>query len=171
MVTPPASPTPVATPGAVLGRAPGTQCPTCRRLVLDLLSADRAKYGLPPLSLQVTQSTGTPGCVGAYGHSAAMAASGMVWHVNAKYPRASFPQDICVPSLVVAENVGASAGGSVGQDLQLLNRLMMSEPHTRSVCSSAGTHACNILNPRFHAVGIGVYRAHNVTWLTEDFTG
>ena len=167
---PPVSPSPTATPLATPGKAAGPSCSFCVQAMLSLLRADRAKYGLPPLVLQPTQSTGTKTCVGAYGHSAAMATTGALWHINARYPRASFPRDICVSSQEAAENVGESASGSPERDLQLLNSLMMSELHTRSACASGGSHACNILNPHFHTVGIGVYYANGVTWLTEDFT-
>ena len=47
--------------------------------------------------------------------------------------------------------------------------MMMIEPHSRAVCASTINHACNILTPRFHHVGIGLYVANGTTWLTEDF--
>ena len=32
----------------------------------------------------------------------------------------------------------------------------MQEPHSATICATVATHACNILNPRYHAVGIGL---------------
>ena len=55
-------------------------------------------------------------------------------------------------------------------DLQQLDSMMMGEPHDASTCSSQVNHACNIINPNFHQVGIGIVNLNNQTWLTEDFT-
>lgn len=64
----------------------------------------------------------------------------------------------------------AATGGEV-QDLHTMDQLMMGEPHSRHVCATTVNHACNILNPRFHRVGIGLYLSGGTTWLTEDFIG
>jgi len=93
-----------------------------------------------------------------------------VWHTNARFPRASFPRDICVPAPSAGENVGEADLGSVQADLSALNEAMMSEPHDRSTCASSFSHACNILSRGFRAIGIGAYYANGVLWLTEDFT-
>jgi hypothetical protein len=49
--------------------------------------------------------------------------------------------------------------------------MMMSEPHSASVCASQDNHACNILNPHFKRVGIGLLDSGPTVWLTEDFIG
>jgi uncharacterized protein YkwD len=142
----------------------------CSRAMLKLINLERSQHGLPKVALKPVQSVGTTSCVGSYGHSQAMARSGAIWHVNAQFPRASFPNSICVRFMHAGENVGESASGTVTGDLQALSNLMMSEPHSKSDCASTPNHACNILNPTFRHVGIGVYYANGATWLTEDFT-
>lgn len=142
----------------------------CSRAMLKLINLERSQNGLPKVSLKPVQSVGTSACVGSYGHSQAMARSGAIWHVNAQFPRASFPNSICVHFMHAGENVGESASGNVTGDLQALSNLMMSEPHSKSDCTSTTNHACNILNPAFRHVGIGVYYSNGATWLTEDFT-
>lgn len=164
---PTSSPVPTATAG------PG--CPAsysaCIYAVLKMINGDRAQYKLAPYTLAMTQSAGRAGCAGAYGHSVAMARSGLAWHTNPKYLQASFPQDICIPHQAAAENVGVAASGHEMADLSALNTMMMGEPHSRRACRAATTHACNILSHWFHQVGIGIYYANDTTWLTEDFTG
>ena len=142
----------------------------CSQATLKLINLERALHGLPKVSLKPAQTIGTASCVGSYGHSLAMAKSGAIWHVNAQFPRASFPRSICVRFMHAGENVGESASGNVTSDLQTLMDLMMSEPHSKSDCASNVNHACNILNPAFRHVGIGVYYSEGATWLTEDFT-
>jgi uncharacterized protein YkwD len=142
----------------------------CTTAMLKILNADRAQYGLAKLTLKPSQSVGKATCVGSYGHSQAMAKSGAIWHVNAQYPRASFPNSICVHFMHAGENVGESSSGNADGDLKTLEAMMMAEPHSKSACASTVNHACNILNPEFHQVGIGVYYANGATWLTEDFT-
>jgi uncharacterized protein YkwD len=142
----------------------------CSRLALKFVNLQRVRNGLSKLSLKPEQSAGTGSCVGSFGHSEAMARSGAIWHINAQFPKASFPNSICVHFLHAGENVGESASGNVDGDLLALANLMMSEPHTKSDCASNVNHACNILNPAFHHIGIGVYYAAGATWLTEDFT-
>lgn len=142
----------------------------CTTAVLTLINVDRAQYGLPKLTLKPAQSAGRASCVGSYGHSEAMAKSSAVWHINAQFPRASFPNSICVHFKQAGENVGESSSGNALNDLKTLDSLMMAEPHGKSICASTMNHACNILNPVFHKVGIGVYYANGEAWLTEDFT-
>jgi hypothetical protein len=100
-----------------------------------------------------------------------MASSGTIWHINSRYPRASFPNNICVRHGWIGENVGEAQSGNALQDLAELHHAMMSEPHSASVCAGTVNHACNILDPRFHELGIGLYMVGGVTWLTEDFIG
>ncbi|HEX6507354.1 MAG TPA: hypothetical protein VF221_06960, partial [Chloroflexota bacterium] len=128
---------------------------SCTQDMLKIINADRAQNGLAPLTLKTSQSTGKGSCVGSYGHSIAMAQSGAIWHINPKYPRASFPHSICVRFMHAGENVGESASGNFQDDLHQLDSMMMSEPHGRTACASTVNHACNILNPAFHQVGIG----------------
>jgi uncharacterized protein YkwD len=142
----------------------------CTTAMLKILNADRTQYGLPKLTLKPSQSVGKASCVGSYGHSLAMAKSGAIWHINAKFPRASFPNSICVHFMHAGENVGESASGNADGDMKTLDSMMMAEPHSKSACASTVNHACNILNPQFHQVGIGVYYANGAAWLTEDFT-
>lgn len=141
----------------------------CARTVLGILNNDRRQAGVAPLALTVRQSTGIAGCAGSFGHSAAMARSGAIWHINVRFPNASFPHNLCVSYSSAGENVGDSGSGNPAQDLQILDRLMISEPHSAVLCSTEANHACNILNPAYHRVGIGVYLAAGTTWLTEDF--
>jgi hypothetical protein len=143
---------------------------SCVHAMLTIINADRAAHRLAPLRLQRAQADGKSGCPGSYGHSVAMAASGSIWHVNARFPAASFPHNLCVQYRSAGENVGMSASGNVDSDLHELDQLMMQEPHASSVCAREANHACNILSPVFHFVGIGVYVSGNTTWLTEDFT-
>ena len=120
-------------------------------MALKFLNLQRNRNGLSRLSLKPVQSVGTSSCVGSYGHSRAMAKSGAIWHVNAQFPKASFPNSICVHFMHAGENVGESASGNVTGDLLVLANLMMSEPHTKSDCASTVNHACNILNPAFRS--------------------
>jgi uncharacterized protein YkwD len=142
----------------------------CTTAMLKIINADRTQEGLSKLTLKPSQSVGKASCVGSYGHSQAMAKSGAIWHVNAQFPRASFPNSICVHFMHAGENVGESASGTATGDLKTLDAMMMGEPHSKSACASTVNHACNILNPEFHQVEIGVYYANGATWLTEDFT-
>jgi len=147
---------------------PGTQS-SCLHSLLTILNRERHAVGLAPLTLTMTQSNGHAACVGSLGHSQAMAQTGAIWHINARDPKASFPRNICMSYSTAGENVGMSASGNEMRDLRLLNKLMMSEPHSASACASEANHACNILNPLFHRVGIGIYQSGTTTWLTEDF--
>lgn len=142
----------------------------CTVAMLKIVNRDRHQNGLSKLTLKPSQSVGVASCVGSYGHSQAMAKSGAIWHVNAQFPKASFPNSVCVRFMHAGENVGESASGNATLDLKTLDTMMMGEPHSKSECASTVNHACNILNPAFHHVGIGVYYAKGATWLTEDFT-
>ncbi len=150
---------------------PGCTYNACVHLVLKLLKADRAQHGLTTLKLMGTLSHGRSSCLGSYGHSVAMAETGAIWHVNARFPLASFPQDICGTYGIEGENIAESASGNVVNDLQAVYSLMTSEPHDSATCSATVNHACNILNGNFRKVGIGIYYHDGTTWLTEDFVG
>jgi hypothetical protein len=139
--------------------------------MLSILNVTRAQYGLDPLTLDLTQSDGTGSCVGSIGHSQAMQQSGSIWHVNPSYPDASFPADICVAGFGAAENVGEWPGGDEMAALIALNNLMMGEQHDPAYCAVYDNHACNILNPSYSRVGIGIVYVGGATWMTEDFIG
>ena len=123
---------------------------------------------MSPRTLDMTQSNGTGSCVGSIGHSQAMAASGQIWHVNPAYPRASVPNNFCESTTMWGENVGM-ASGPEWSALQTITNLMMQEPHSAAMCATQDNHACNILNPAFRRVGIGIVVSGGATWLTEDF--
>lgn len=144
---------------------------SCARALLKILNTQRADAGLAPLRLIRLQSRGTAGCAGSMGHSAAMASSGSIWHSDMRYPRASFPHDMCERYMHAGENVGEATTGSVLEDLRTLHQQMMSEPHSIAACASMVSHACNILDPAYSYIGIGIDVAGGTTWLTEDFAG
>lgn len=136
-----------------------------------MMNQSRAQAGVAPLSLNQTQSMGTSSCVGSIGHSQAMANSGAIWHDNASYPSASFPNNICVHTFLEGENVAQCAMGDELQGLQCDHNLMMQEPHDPAYCQTYDNHACNIINSSFHSVGIGIVVTGNTVWLTEDLLG
>lgn len=150
-----------------VGSSTSSSCPGsqsgCMQAMLNLLNADRAQAGVAPLALNMTQSNGTPSCVGSYGHSVHMAQLGGISHDQ-------FPADICISYFTAGENVGEAGYGNELTDLQKMDSMMMAEPHTAATCATTVNHACNTLNSSFHQVGIGIYSANNTTWLTEDFT-
>ncbi len=139
--------------------------------MLNLINQTRAQNGAPPLALSGVESSGTSSCPGAYGHSMAMAASGHIWHQDPGYPAQSFPNNFCVRTGALGQNVGEYASGNELSDLQAMHNLMMSEPHDPATCASTVDHACNILSAGFHQIGIGIYVSGGATWLTEDFIG
>ncbi|HLJ65814.1 MAG TPA: hypothetical protein VKX16_00465 [Chloroflexota bacterium] len=143
-----------------------TRCPGsvagCQRALLALLNQDRARYHVGPLLLDEVQSDGTRRCIGALGHSRHMAAQGQISHDD-------FPSDICGPHQLAGENVGVAQGWSEFFSLHRLDRMMMAEGSPRPGCT--GTHACNIINPGFRTVGIGIVKIGSAFWLTEDFKG
>jgi len=135
----------------------------CMSLMLSIVNGDRANAGLPPYSLNQTESMGTGSCVGSYGHSVHMSQVGSISHDQ-------FPADICVPFQMAGENVGMDGSANEASNLQALDSLMMGEPHDAYTCAHTVNHACNILSSAYHQIGIGIYYASNGTWLTEDFT-
>ena len=155
--------------------APSTSaCPiahACIGAVLGMLNRVRAQSRLTPFRLSEAQTIGTPSCVGAYGHSVAMARTGQLWHTNPKDLKASYPADICVPHQTSAEDVGEGASGNELTDLSQVTHLWLADSHNRSTCKITPTHACNILNPSLTSVGIGIYFTRGTTWVTLDFIG
>jgi hypothetical protein len=154
---------------------PGSQ-DGCIHAALNLINSTRAQYGLPPYTLNMTQSDGITGkCVGSVGHSIAMAGTGSIWHVapgddpqNPTNP-ASFWNDVCIAASYKGENVGQTHTGDEYQDITWIHQQMMSEQHDAAFCSVYDNHACNILSTTFHQVGIGLYNVNGTTWFTTDF--
>jgi uncharacterized protein YkwD len=162
--------TPVAT-GTATPAAACTGTQSCTALLLSLVNRHRARHHLAALQLLSAQSRGAAGCPGSYGHSTAMAESGGIWHTNERFPRQSFPHNICVRYEFSGENVGEAFSGNESSDIESLDHMMMQEPHSSRVCASIVNHACNILDPDFRSIGIGLYVHNGATWLTEDFIG
>jgi hypothetical protein len=165
-----AAATPVATTTATApSECSGTA--SCATFLLGMLNQHRMRHHLPVLQLASLQSRGVSGCPGSYGHSVAMAETGGIWHTNSRFPRQSFPHNVCVRYVYSGENVGEAFTGDEAQDLQVLDHMMMQEPHSARACTSMVNHACNILDSHFRSVGIGLYERGGTTWLTEDFIG
>jgi hypothetical protein len=141
----------------------------CVQALLDLINATRAQNNLGPLTLSLTQTTGTASCVGSYGHSQTMAATGSTWLTLPGYDSASFPNDICLHSSAPGENIGFEATGNELTDLQTMHADMMKQPHDSATCTGSGNSACNILAPDFNQVGIGIFQLNGGTYVTEDF--
>lgn len=166
-----ASPPPLPPTGTP---TPASQCSSrqsCTALLLARINQHRERHHLTPLQLAPAQSHGAANCPGSYGHSVAMAATGGIWHTNGHYPHQSFPHNICVRYVYTGENVGEAFSGNEAKDIVVLDRMMMQEPHSATVCASTVNHACNILDKDFHSIGIGLYEQNGATWLTEDFIG
>jgi uncharacterized protein YkwD len=138
--------------------------------MLNIINSTRAQYGLGPLDLDPTQSSGTTTCAGSLGHSVAMQASGTIWHYNPAYPQASFPNNLCVRYSTAGENVGMWPGSEMA-GLIAIHNAMMNEPHDAATCALEMNHACNILSANYARVGIGIVYSDNTVWLTEDFIG
>lgn len=133
----------------------------CYLVLLRLLNRQRASHGVAPLQYDPLASRGAAGCPGADGHSILMAEQGAISHDQ-------FPHDICGRYSIAGQNVGMSRGMSPWQGIQDINTGMLAEPW-RPGCLH--NHHCNIDNPAFHWVGIGVHIVGSTTWITEDFLG
>jgi uncharacterized protein YkwD len=134
--------------------------------MLSMINQTRAQNGVGSLQLNLTQSLGTSSCPGAFGHSKAMAQQGQLFHSNPLF------NEFCVPfTSLVGQNIGYWSSDNELQDLSNIHSEMMSEPHSPSYCAQSGNHACNILDPTYTQIGIGIYNANGTTWLTEDFIG
>jgi hypothetical protein len=154
----------------------------CVAQAVSIVNTARQRAGLPPLALDPGISTGNGSCAGAYGHSVAMAATGMIWHTapgdNPKHPTnaTSFPNDVCRHGSYYAENVGEAASGNEQADVQTILGNALHELHTRQHCANPAAiktgiyHACNIYSARYRRLGIGLYFANTATWLTMDFS-
>lgn len=144
-------------------------CPSqgCLPALLAQINRDRAAAGRAPLQFDPTQSAGTASCPGSLGHSRAMAASGEIWHINASYPRQSFPANLCGRFSAGGENVGM-ASGSEWSALSEIHHLMMSEPYTPGCLDN---HHCNLLSANYARIGLAASQRGGVWYLTEDFLG
>jgi hypothetical protein len=124
----------------------------------------------------MNMSLGTGTCIGALGHSKHLAQVGLIIGAHDQ-----FPADICSGYTIAGENVGEWSSGNELQDLQSIHNMMMAEgdtPLARPQCSPyvgppccPGGHDCNITDPTFQSVGIGIYYSNGTTWLTTDFVG
>lgn len=131
------------------------------------MNATRAQYGLPPYSINAIESNGTATCPGSYGHSVHMSQTGVLAHDQFGIGAGL---DICVPVSAAGENIGYSSQfGNAALDS--MHSQMMAEQHDAAYCAQFSNHACSIISPRFSHVGIGVYTANGITWLTVDFLG
>jgi len=113
--------------------------------LVALVNQERAAAGLPPLGLsdvavEVAEEW-----------SVHMAASGVLAHNDAWFSRET------------KERAGAAASGeNVASNIDVVDahRRLMASPH----------HRANILDPRFHQVGVGAVQDGSGTWwITEDF--
>jgi hypothetical protein len=141
----------------------------CVHLLLDILNHTRQQAGAPTLHLSTALSTGSGSCVGAYGHSIAMADSGDLWHTNGKYVQASFPNDVCVRDVGGSEDIGKGVSGNEISDVQTIMARFLGEPHDARTCHETVNHACILMNPVFTRVGIGLYYTRGTTWITLTF--
>jgi hypothetical protein len=143
----------------------GSGCVTsgqsCYQLLLHLLNQQRASHGVAPLQYDALASVGIAGCPGAEGHSIHMAEQGAISHDQ-------FPADICGSHTIAGENVGVSSGLSARQGIQDINAGMLAEPWKRGCLDN---HHCNIDNPTFQRVGLGIHLTGSTIWITEDFLG
>jgi uncharacterized protein YkwD len=185
-------PTATDTPAPTATATQASNCPGsqsgCMQALLNILNGDRASYAqqyglnIPPLTLNTTESAGTSSCLGAYGHSTAMAQTGQIWHVypgdtNDTNP-ASFPNNFCVAHFPIGQNVGMAHDGNELQDLNVIDTEMLTAPgeeHDPGFCGQYAlppNHACSIVSTKYQQVGLGIYvDAGGTTWVTEDFLG
>jgi hypothetical protein len=142
------------------------------QFVLVQINNARAGQHLPPLTLSTKASMGSGTCPGAYGHSVAMAATGDAWHTHAGYPNESFPNDVCLPSTSPGEDVWQQPlGGDTFQqsDLQTAMATIIGQPTTGCSSGSNVSTSCAIFSTRYYGLGVGIYSADGVLWLTLVF--
>lgn len=145
---------------------PLMQCETlgtgCRRALLQVINADRAQVGSPPLALDKAMSYGSGSCIGAAGHAKHMALTGQLSHDQ-------FPNDVCAPfNGPLSEAVGASPQPNRWAALLQIHELMMSEPYTPGCLDN---HRCSLMYSGFRHIGIGYRRGGGNLWLAETFSG
>jgi hypothetical protein len=130
--------------------------------LLQLINADRATHGAPPLSLDPVQSACSKK------HTLHMERMNDLSHDE-------FPADLCVAHTVGAENVGMALGDPM-EALSTIHQDMMSEgPCPHPSCPGGEyaihNHYTNLMNKHFKRVGIGVVVKDGTSWITENFTG
>lgn len=117
--------------------------------LLDLLNTTRAQYGRGSLTLIQNATTDQ--------HAADEASCTCIFHQDARFPNESFPY-----GGFWAENVGA------GPSTDSVHSLMMSEG--TSTCSQGTlSHACNIIDPRWTQVALGIATSGGYFYIVEDF--
>lgn len=133
-----------------------------RLLLLKLINKGRAKLHVAPLKLSVRLSA----C--SLRHSKAMAAVGEIYHD---------PADICVAHQISGENVGMSTGKTRVEGVKAINKAMFGEGPCPSACPTGSPewaqhgHYYNLVNPKFHKVGLGIATQGRAVYVTEDFVG
>lgn len=169
---------------STIPQAGSDSCPQtgkdCRGYILALVNAARATKGEVPLVLDKPLSKGI-GCVGALGHSRAMADTGTIWHIapDEQHAGASFDRDMqgCIGNATIeGQNVGAAFYGTRAQAVTAVFNEMMAEPHDTASCDTlyaehSTNHACTILDKRYTRIGIGIARNEGNTFITMDFLG
>ncbi|HZU99043.1 MAG TPA: CAP domain-containing protein [Planctomycetota bacterium] len=136
--------------------------------LLNLLNADRAQHGSPPLVLDecmskcsYQHSVDLANCVaagGALGSSGPNSSGTGCAHLDFRNGNTCGATE---------ENQGVALETSVQADLDTINSDMMAE----GIPTNGTTNHCtNIVNPSMTAVGIGLYQdAQGYLWVTEDF--
>ena len=135
---------------SAFGQSAGSWDAASEQEILRLLNQERTRRGLQPLQMESQLITA------ARRHSQRMAEQGALSHqfrgepdLNARLAPAGMHFDVSGENVAVnASAAGAHQG------------LMGSPPHRE-----------NILNPRYNTIGIGVLRAGQQIWVTQDFMG
>lgn len=152
------------TAGVAPAGTPSTAAPTTdelQQMVLDLVNDARAQEGLGPLTLDPQISDV------ALGHATDMMTSGVVSHAGSD---GSLPMDrlrrASVRYVWTGENIWTYWGRDPRNGPATMHAAMMAEPHE----AGNWNHIANILEPRFHRIGIGiVVSPEGVQYLSEDF--
>ncbi|HUQ39746.1 MAG TPA: CAP domain-containing protein [Acidimicrobiales bacterium] len=139
---PTTAPAPAPTTSTTVA-APAAVASAAVRL-LDLANADRVRAGLRPLAMRSDVTTI------ALGHSWEMSKAASIFHNDAYFTSA-------VKQRLAARALGENVAFNTDLD----------DTHTR-LMNSPG-HRANLLDPDFTVVGIGVVRAGNVFYSTENF--
>ena len=122
----------------------GARGKALRSTMFKLVNSSRRHHSVRVLNLNKDVSRA------AWRHSRRMARRRTVFHTTDLYSRLSRYRPV-----LWGENVGMAG------TLRRMERLFM----------RSAPHRANILNPRFHRIGVGVVRAHGRLWVTMDFYG
>ena len=128
-------------------QTPAHAATSLERQMLRLTNVSRANHGVHRLRIDAGRTSR------AHKHSAAMARAGTLYHT-------SDPADYYLRGVRWSkwgENVGETNTG----DLATLQDAFMNSP----------VHRRNILDSRFHRVGVGVVQRDGTTWVTLFFYG